>query len=147
VTAWCGCGRAAALEVSNAASAAACWEAVTGPDGDEDADGEDAVGDGDREETVGAGVDAAGWAGADRPDTATPDTTAAATMTTAPAASTGPRARTRRAVGPGSGPPGSPTVAGSVEPAPFGRSVATACEPLPAACPPSVPGCCPSLTL
>src|SRR5207245_3247724 len=52
--------------------ASACCEAVTGPDGDEVADGDDSDGGdgdgGDGDETVGAGGEAAGWAGADRPD-------------------------------------------------------------------------------
>src|SRR5437763_10603694 len=115
VTALCSAVRATALDVSRVLRAAACWEAVTGPGGDEGADGD--AGDGDGDEAAGAGVDAAGaGAGADRPDRATPDTTAAATTTTAPAASTGPRAGSRRAHGSGSGPPGAPAAAGACGP-------------------------------
>ena len=103
LTALCSAVRAAPLDVSSAARAAACWDAAAGPEGDEVADGDAA--DGDGEEAAGDGVAAAGWAGADRPDKATPDTTAAATTTAAPAARTGPRGRMRRADGSGSGSP------------------------------------------
>src|SRR5262249_35823466 len=113
VTALCSAVRAAALEVSSALRAAACWDAVTGADGDEAADADDGDGDGDGDggEAAGGGGAAAGGAGAGRPDTTTPDTTAAAATTTAPAAST--RPRIRRPDGSGPGPSGSPTVEGS----------------------------------
>ena len=160
-------GVAAELVAEGGAEAGGEVVLVAGFEAGEEGSGDD--GDGDGEETVGAGVDAAGWAGADRPDKATPDTTAAATTTAAPAASTGPRARMpgstgprgrmRRAGGSGSGPTGSPAVAGSPagagsqavtgsqagagssEPAPAGRSVATAGGSFAGACLPPVPGC------